>query len=522
VTGEPSLSEPRRLRVTCTAVAVAAAAFALVIGIRWGALAVGGSDSHCYAGQARMFSEGRASLPPPMALPVSWPNAAATFAPSGFAPGPGVSGASVPLCPAGLSILMLAAQTLAGDRAIFLIVPLMGALAVWSTFLLGRRLAGVATGAASALLIACSPTFLYQLVQPMSDVPAAALWTASLAAALGIGSESRHGTRTAVVSGLLAGAAIMMRPNLAPLAAIAAVLALPSRRAVAGATCGVLPGAAAVAVLQAAIYGSPLRSGYGSLGQLFSASHVAANLVNYPSWLALAHTPALALAVVAPVVVRRRGAAWAMLSFAAAVLALYAAYVPFTDWWYSRFMLPALPALVVLMVAVVERAASRLPLRAAAVTLAVLTVALAGLWLHRAQELSVFRVKALEQKYVELGRLAARRLPARAIVLAAQPAGSVRYYSRLPTLSWDAVDPAWLDRVIGECRSRGLTPYLAIESWEMDAFRSRFRGHSTVAELDWPPLAALGRVIFVFDPLDRARYLAGENVQTERITWNAR
>lgn len=325
-----------------------------------------------------------------------------------------------------------------------------------------------------------------------------------------------------MVSGLLAGGAIMMRPNLAPLAAIIVVLALPSRRAATGAACGILPGAAAVAVLQAMIYGSPLRSGYGSLGQLFSVSHVAVNLVNYPSWLALAHTPLLALGIATPVVVRRRGAAWAMLGFAAAVLALYAAYVPFTDWWYSRFMLPALPALVVLMVAAVERAAGRLPLRASAVTLAVLTAALAGFWLHRAQELSVFRVKTLEQKYVELGRVASHRLPPRAIVLAAQPAGSVRYYSRRPTLSWDAIDPAWLDRVIGECRARGLTPYLAIESWEMDAFRSRFRDHSAVAELDWPPLAALGRVIFVFDPADRARYLAGERVQTERVTWGAR
>ena len=39
------------------------------------------------------------------------------------------------------------------------------------------------TGACAAvLLVACSPIFLYQAVQPMSDVPAAALWLAALVA----------------------------------------------------------------------------------------------------------------------------------------------------------------------------------------------------------------------------------------------------------------------------------------------------------------------------------------------------
>jgi len=75
-------------------------ALAAIVSVRWGAFAIGGSDSHCYAGQARMFVEGRLSLAPPITLPVPWPNAAATFAPSGFAQGPDPSGGSVPLCAA--------------------------------------------------------------------------------------------------------------------------------------------------------------------------------------------------------------------------------------------------------------------------------------------------------------------------------------------------------------------------------------------------------------------------------------
>ncbi len=518
---EETPASDRRAERAWAAVAIAAAACALAAGIRWGAFSVGGSDSHCYAGQARMFAEGRLALPPPMAVPVPWPHAAATFAPSGFAPGPDPSGASVPLCPAGLSLLMAAAQSLAGGGAIFLVVPLMGALAVWSTFVLGRRLAEPLVGAASAVLVACSPTFLYQLVQPMSDVPAAALWTASLALAVGTGfAPRRGGAGGAVASGLLAGAAIMMRPNLAPLAIVPVVLALPSRRAVVATVAGLVPGVVVVALFQAAIYGSPLRSGYGDLASLFSVSHILPNLANYPAWLARAHSPVLALGLIAPFVARRRREAWVLLAFAVVVVAAYLPYVVFADWSYSRFVLPALPVLVVLMAAVIARAAGVLPGRMAVLALALPAVALAGFWLHRAQDLSVFRVKALEHKYVELGRWASGQLPRQAVVLAAQPAGSIRYYSRRPTLSWDAIEPEWLDRVLGECRSRGLTPYLAIESWEREAFRSRFRGQSGLADLDWPPRAELGRVISVYDLADRARYLAGDPIPTARVTWN--
>jgi len=152
----------------------------------------------------------------------------------------------------------------------------------------------------------------------------------------------------------------------------------------------------------------------------------------------------------------------------------------------------------------------------------VVVLALGGYWLQRAHTLSVFRLKSLERKYVELGRFAASRLPRNAIVLAAQPTGSVRFYSGLPTLSWDAIEPDWIDRVLEECRSRGLAPYFAVEAWERESFREHFRGRSHAADLDWPPRAAVGSVIFVYDPADRDRYLAGERVPTEFVRWGRR
>jgi hypothetical protein len=87
----------------------------------------------------------------------------------------------------------------------FAIVPLCGAIAVWLTFVLGRRFASASAGAIAALLLAASPPFLYQIVQPMSE--------------------------------------------------------------------------------QNAMYGGPLKSGYGDLSFLFRLEHIWPNLQRYPVWL---------------------------------------------------------------------------------------------------------------------------------------------------------------------------------------------------------------------------------------------
>jgi 4-amino-4-deoxy-L-arabinose transferase-like glycosyltransferase len=230
-----------------------------------------------------MFASGRVSFPPPVALPVPWPNAAATFIPSGFTPATDGSPNMVPLCPAGLSLLMAGAIKAGGDGAWFWVVPLLGAVAVWSTYLLGWQMTDRRVGAAAAVLLACSPIFLFQLFQPMSDVPAAALWTASLVLAVhgsrrqsvvprpvaGVEScppcapaaqHTHQAITSALVSGLLAGAAILVRPNLAPLAVVPVLMAWPSWRAAVATIAGIVPGGAAVAILQFLIYGSALRS----------------------------------------------------------------------------------------------------------------------------------------------------------------------------------------------------------------------------------------------------------------------
>src|SRR4051812_4086044 len=135
-----------------TRIALAAAACVLIVAIAWNTRAAGGSDSSCYALQADAFAHGRATLVPP--LPGVLPDAPpAVFAPTGFIPSPRAAHDAVPICGPGLALAMAPAFAITRD-AVFLVVPLFAALAVWLTFLFGRTIDDEVTGAAAAVLLA--------------------------------------------------------------------------------------------------------------------------------------------------------------------------------------------------------------------------------------------------------------------------------------------------------------------------------------------------------------------------------
>ena len=174
----PADVRSRTVRVVRDArwIAAAAAVAAAATGFSWGTYVAGGSDSYCYLSQAELFASGHIVNVQGIAAIAPWAHGARAFMPVGHVPAFSPVGASVPMCPPGYPMLMALARTVGGRAAMFAVVPLLGALAVWSTFVLGRRIAGPAAGALAAILLAASPPFLYQIVQPMSDVPASAMW----------------------------------------------------------------------------------------------------------------------------------------------------------------------------------------------------------------------------------------------------------------------------------------------------------------------------------------------------------
>ena len=485
-------------------------------GLHWGTDAVGGSDSYCYAHQAERWASLRLQVAEPLALQAPWPDAPLTFAPAGHVPSRTVPGALVPICPSGLSMAMAPMLAVGGPRAIFLVVPMFGALLVWAAFTCGSRF-GSRVGLASAVLVACSPPFLYQLMQPMSDVPAAALWMLAVAAATGTK------PRSPLVAGLATAAAVLMRPNLVPMAIpIGLFILLRPERSWGdrlhaamryGATAAV--GAIAVAFIQRAFYGSALQSGYGSLSSLFSFDHLAPNVARYFGWMSRAHTFAWLGALAAPLLLPGPLSAL-FVALVAVNVASYLPYAVFEDWSYLRFLLPGIPLVLILMVAALDALCRRIRPSITPAVLTVATLVLALLFVREARDREVFHLQRLEARFERAGTFVGRRLPPNAIVITSWQSGSVRFYGHRPTLVWDALDPAWLDRAIAFVRMRGLEPYLLFESWEEPIFRSRFAA-SAVGALDWPPMAEVASQVRIYRPDDRQRYASGTQPPTEYV-----
>jgi hypothetical protein len=510
-------------------VAVCAALGSALIGLVWGTWAASGADAYGYISQALQWKTLRLVVPVPLAAGAPWPSPEWTCSPLGWRPGTG-PGTIVPTYAPGLPLVMAAAARLAGNSAMFWIVPIAGALAVWLTWRLGTLLSNRTAAATAAALLAASPTFLFQIVQPMSDVPVTAWWTGALVAMLA--GRPRIG-------GLCVSGAILTRPNLAPLALWLALwpLLMPSAvSSVSGASwparlrfsgwfvLGALPGTAAWLGINRWWYGNAFASGYGPAGDLFSSSHVAANAAHYTNWLLHAHTAFIALGLVCPLVVWRasrglRSRIGAVLIFAVLVAMAYLPYVEFQDWTYLRFLLPALPVLLVLACDVATRVVVRLPAAGAA---AAWTTAVLLLVAHQfvvARDGQAFALQRLEHRYVEAGQFAARQFPPSAVFLAVQHSGSLRLYAGRPTLRWDLIEPASFDRVLAHLAAGGFTPYIAVEAWEEPQLRDHLSASSLPGRLDWPPAAELGLSVKVrfYDPRDRAAFFGGQPVRTIRV-----
>jgi hypothetical protein len=521
--------------------ALGLAAIVVAAAVRYNTSAAGGSDSYCYVEQAERWASGTMTTPIAPGESFPWAHVALSLAPTGFIPSPIHEGAIAPICPAGLSLAMAVPLVAGLPRAsVFYVVPLSAGLAVWCVFLMGRRLASEWTALLGAGVAATAPVFVFQAIQPMSDVPAAALWALALACA-----GRSHGA--AFGSGLAAGAAVLVRPNLAPLAGIVGLYILleGARAGAAGRAwrerwsaaiafgVGVVPGVVGVASVNSVLYGSPLSSGYGSLDVLFSWAHVVQNLSRYPVWMATTVSPLVVVALAAPFAARDRGYAWALLAFAAGVVAVYLPYVPFDNWTYLRFLLPGLLPLFALAIAAIEgllgrradrtagegdragvasRERRRLVWQLAVPTL--VAAAWCGFHAYRAGVLNVLAVVRDERRFIVTGRFAGDALPPDALVFTIWQSGSVRYYGNRLTVVWDALEPAELDPAIEALAARGRDAVLVLDAFEREMFRTRFAGASRYADLDWPPLARIGQSVTVWRFTDRARYDRGDRLDT--------
>jgi hypothetical protein len=321
--------------------------YGAILAILVGAVA-GGSDPSGYFNEARLFSHltlhetqrDLSSLPAATARP-------RLYNPLGYRLAADRTGRLVPTYPPGLSLMILCAAKAVGWRHAGDLVLVLSSLAGLAlTYRLGRCL-GLPQywSLAGAILLAMSPIYLYMSLWAMSDVPAMAWATAAVIAAW----KASDRPMWALVAGMCAGVAFLVRPSNFLIAAPMLIAIGFSPRRIALTVAGGLPGVIAWMAINHAAYGGYLESGYGAIGTEFHEDLIRGTLGFYLHWLPVVLSPLVIIspAVLAFIGTRTRVTAilviWALLYFA-----FYAPYRwTHEEWWYLRFLLPAAPALVV-------------------------------------------------------------------------------------------------------------------------------------------------------------------------------
>lgn len=435
--------------------------------------AAGGADSSGYLNASRLFATGRATEPIRGLERLSLPLAdAPLFIPLGYGPGPR-PGTMSPSYPPGLPLHMAGAAVL-GDptRAPFLVSPLAGIACLVLIFFLGREL-GLPRGLALAgsVLLGFTPVFVFMEVAAMSDVPATAWALAAVLAAF----RARRSVGWSALAGAAFAVGVLVRPMNALLLP-AMLLALPARPKSWGLfVLGGSPFAAFLLLYNDAAFGSPLRTGYGGLlAGALAWGNFPARAVHYTVWLSRTISPLLLVGWIAVAFDRRvaRADRVVLLVWFAAFFLFYCFYVVYETWWYTRFLLPAIPALILGTLLVLRDALGlgepstrrRVPLRAGAAVV-LLLVALVFEYRFLAKE-RPHKVYKGERVYPDACAMAARRLGPKAIVASMQMSGALHYYTDLTYVMWNALDAARLADLRASTESRGHRWYALLAPFE--------------------------------------------------------
>ncbi len=476
------------------------AAAVVLLGVLYGQREVGGADTYGYVSQADLWLRGDLTIEQPFVADMPWPNAARAFAPLGYGLRSDQDSSLVPAYSPGLPMMMAAAKWLAGHDAVFFVVPVCAGVLVLATVGIAQSLSTGMGPAVAAWLGATSPVVLAYATTPMSDGPAAAAWTVAFYLLLRPASGW-----AAAGAGLASAVAVLIRPNLVLLAPILGLHYVLAMRHAEHRRTAILhlvlyslaasSGALAIAALNQQLYGSPFRSGYGELQDLFSAARIGPNLRNYLQWLTDAHTPLVLIGLAALAVplrriwpgVKDRSVFITIGAFVLAVWAIYCVWHVFDSWWFSRFLLPSWPFIVVGVAAAAEAARRALGPSALRHVVALSMIGVALSQVKFSQDNQVLSRGSGERRYAAVAHLARDTTRPNSVVIAWHHGGSIRYYGERMTMDFTHMEEGTLDLVVGWLLDRGVRTYAALEDWEIPLFRERFAGARRLAALDGAP-----------------------------------
>lgn len=320
----------------------------------------GPNDSGGYLNFAKTVSHGAVvetvrtpGLPPPAA------NNPELYIPSTAKVAP--DGKMAPEYPPGMGLMIgLVGRVLPLEQATIAVMWLHLLASVVVTWWAARRF-GLSEAWAwlAAGILGLSSVFLFQTLQPQSDGPSVFWVTAAVAFAW----SGRERAGYVWLAGAATGMAVLVRP--ANALCIVPVLACLRDRPIAlrNLVLAGLPAALWLMWFNLRQYGHPLSTGYGDMSTAWAPSFIWPTLVSYAQWLPVMFTPVVVAAFAAPWLGDFAPRARAVLGlWAGAYFVFYAAYWCTYDNWYNmRFVLPALPAVLVLGLHVCRAALARTP-----------------------------------------------------------------------------------------------------------------------------------------------------------------
>jgi len=474
---------PRSSRTAIAVVALAATVFSLFI-LRFGGSTAGGADTSGYLASARLLLQGEVSEPA-RAVPALPSGGLTTWerAPLGYRPVPGENRIA-PVYPVGFPLHIAAAATITGiDSAVVLVNLLAWIGLVLVLCRLGRELE-LPDGwtAAAVVLFGLYPVTVLHYSRVMSDGLATTWSAATVLFALKAHRHLRH----AMLAGVALGVAVLVRPT--SLLLIPAVLVAERWRwrSLAATVAVGAPLALALGCYNWATYRTVLTTGYGDVSREFALANVLPCLVHFGSWLSRQLSPAflalVAAGAVAAVLGDRRQRL--LLTWGGAIVAFYLFYAPsLQGWWRLRFILPAMPALLLSSLLVARDLSTEVRRRArdrrGPRLLVIVVLVGALLWAAASSTRAIVNDRLWskgrgETDYRNAARWLERQVEGDAVVLCKQASGALMFYGRLPIIRYDRLSDQTAQALLQRAGRGELHLYALLFNVDVGPFEARF------------------------------------------------
>jgi hypothetical protein len=168
-------------------------------------------------------------------------------------------------------------------------------------------------------------------------------------------------------------------------------------------------------------------------------------------------------------------------------------YLPFDNWTYLRFLLPAIPMLAVAASETLVTFVRRHGLPNGVALAAALILACVGLWQGRA----AFSIGSVEARYRAAADVV-RTLPADAVVVSNLHSGSIRSYANRMTLRYEWLGANEYADALGTLRAHGHQLYALLDGDEVAEFRSRYQGVADLTWMDGLPLDVINSSVYLY------------------------